>query len=228
MEISALIMAGGKGTRLRPYTDKTPKPLLKIDEKPLIDYVIDYLNKAKIKDIFVAVNNEKEKIKKHLKNMDVRIIETDGPIAYATIQAARVIESPFLSVPSDVIQEPGTIVRLYESFKKANCSAMHHYSKESIVENSIVSYQEFKELINKSAKTGNNFFRTASIYSPNELLSIEKQITASTDGAATLLSETLENAGHKVKCLITSKKYVSINTPEDLINASREISSIVK
>ena len=43
LPIDAVLMAGGKGERLRPLTEKTPKPLLKVGEKAIIDYNIDNL-----------------------------------------------------------------------------------------------------------------------------------------------------------------------------------------
>lgn len=42
----AVLMAGGEGKRLRPLTDKTPKPLLRVGEKPIIEYNIDRLKEV--------------------------------------------------------------------------------------------------------------------------------------------------------------------------------------
>ena len=59
---SAVIMAGGKGTRLWPLTVNLPKPLLKIGKRSIIDILIDRLVQAGIKKIFVSVNYLAEKI----------------------------------------------------------------------------------------------------------------------------------------------------------------------
>lgn len=53
---NAVIMAGGKGQRLLPLTENTPKPLLKIGEKPIIEYNIDRLIQHGIKHITLSVN----------------------------------------------------------------------------------------------------------------------------------------------------------------------------
>ena len=53
--VAALIMAGGRGERLRPLTDFQPKPMLKIGEKPIIEHNIDRLIFYGIKDIFISV-----------------------------------------------------------------------------------------------------------------------------------------------------------------------------
>ena len=53
LPIDAVLMAGGKGERLRPLTEKTPKPLLKIEEKAIIDYNVDHLIRYGVERIYV-------------------------------------------------------------------------------------------------------------------------------------------------------------------------------
>ena len=48
----ALILVGGKGTRLGKLTKKNPKPLLQVNQKPFLDFVINFLLKFKIKKYF--------------------------------------------------------------------------------------------------------------------------------------------------------------------------------
>lgn len=65
LPIDAVLMAGGKGERLRPLTEKTPKPLLPVGDKAIIDYNIDNLVYHGIKHISVTVNYLKEKLEEH-------------------------------------------------------------------------------------------------------------------------------------------------------------------
>jgi dTDP-glucose pyrophosphorylase len=55
LPVDALIMAGGRGERLKPLTDTTPKPLLKVGEKPIIEHNIDRLNTYGIDYIWISV-----------------------------------------------------------------------------------------------------------------------------------------------------------------------------
>ena len=55
LPIDALIMAGGKGTRLRPLTETTPKPLLKVGDKPIIEHNLDRLRLFGIDDIWISL-----------------------------------------------------------------------------------------------------------------------------------------------------------------------------
>jgi dTDP-glucose pyrophosphorylase len=55
LPIDAVIMAGGRGQRLHPLTDKVPKPLLKVGEKPIMEYNLDQLAKFGIDDFWVSL-----------------------------------------------------------------------------------------------------------------------------------------------------------------------------
>ncbi len=65
LPLDAVLMAGGRGERLRPLTLSTPKPLLNIGGKPIIDYNIDLLHSYGIDNIFVTVNYLKEQLIEH-------------------------------------------------------------------------------------------------------------------------------------------------------------------
>ena len=67
LPIDAVLMAGGKGERLRPLTEKTPKPLLNVGDKAIIDHNIDRLINYGVKHISVTVNYLKEQIEEHFK-----------------------------------------------------------------------------------------------------------------------------------------------------------------
>ncbi|MBP1549417.1 MAG: NTP transferase domain-containing protein [Oscillospiraceae bacterium] len=66
MEKSALILTGGEGSRLRPITDNTPAALLKICNKPLIDYTLDALRKQGYETISVAADRRSDLVAEHL------------------------------------------------------------------------------------------------------------------------------------------------------------------
>ncbi len=62
LALSALIMAGGRGERLRPLTDHTPKPMLQIGAKPILEHNIDLLISYGIKEIYISVRYLKDDI----------------------------------------------------------------------------------------------------------------------------------------------------------------------
>ena len=88
-----VIMAGGYGKRLLPYTKNTPKPLLKIDDKPIIIHMIEKAKKMGFKNFVISTGYLKNKIIKFLKNgkaLDIKIsyikekepLGTAGSLAY--------------------------------------------------------------------------------------------------------------------------------------------------
>ena len=68
--VEAVIMAGGRGERLRPLTDDLPKPLLPVDGKPIIDYNIEELESCGVKKVYVTTNYLADKIKSHFTHRD--------------------------------------------------------------------------------------------------------------------------------------------------------------
>ncbi len=94
LPVSAILMAGGKGERLRPLTLTTPKPLLTIDGKAIIDYNIEAIERAGIRKIRVAVNYMADSIRDHFARRQSRAeIECVGePAPLGTLGAASLMD----------------------------------------------------------------------------------------------------------------------------------------
>lgn len=94
LPIDAILMAGGKGERLRPLTLSTPKPLLAIDGKAIIDYNVEAIERAGIKRVRIAVNYLADQIRDHFaRRPSGAEIECVGePAPLGTIGAASLME----------------------------------------------------------------------------------------------------------------------------------------
>jgi len=66
---SAIILAGGKGSRLMPLTAQIPKPLVKVTNKPMVDYSIAHLIYADIKHIILALAYMGDELKEHIEKI---------------------------------------------------------------------------------------------------------------------------------------------------------------
>ena len=64
----AMLFAAGRGERLKPLTDKTPKPLLPLGEKPIIDYSLFYLKSFGVEEVVINLWHLGEKIEQHCGN----------------------------------------------------------------------------------------------------------------------------------------------------------------
>lgn len=85
LPIDAVIMAGGKGQRLRPLTETTPKPLLKVGDTPIIERNIDRLGIYGIDDINISVNYLGEQLESYFgdgsnKGLNINYIWEDSPL----------------------------------------------------------------------------------------------------------------------------------------------------
>lgn len=96
LPVKAVIMAGGKGERLRPMTLSVPKPLLKVDGKSIIDYNVEALASVGIDDITVTVNYLAEKIEEHFASpvAGVQVKCVREPFMMGTIGSARLAGLP--------------------------------------------------------------------------------------------------------------------------------------
>ncbi len=96
LPLSAILMAGGKGERLRPMTLTTPKPLLKIDGMPIIDYNVRNLSRCGITDVTVTTRYLAEQLYDHFSQpvfgINVKCVTEDQPLG--TIGAASLISRP--------------------------------------------------------------------------------------------------------------------------------------
>lgn len=107
---AAVIMAGGMGTRLRPLTEETPKPLLRVGGRPLIEILIERLEHCGVGDVLVAVHHMSDLIRAQLGDgarFGVRLSYVDEPERLGTIGALTLVRprpaGPFFVINADIL-----------------------------------------------------------------------------------------------------------------------------
>ena len=132
---TAMVLAAGLGTRMRPLTDTLPKPLVSVAGRPLVDHVLDRLADAGIREAVVNVHHHADLLEAHLKARpgapQIRIsderpvlLETGGGVVKALPLLGT---EPFLAINSDTIWIEGikpNLVRLKEQFDPARMDAL--------------------------------------------------------------------------------------------------------
>lgn len=97
LNLPVVIMAGGKGTRLEPFTHILPKALIPIGEKPIIEIIMDEFAKYGMKDFFVSVNRKSKMIKAyfddHGSDYNFTYVDEDKPLG--TAGALKYLEGKF-------------------------------------------------------------------------------------------------------------------------------------
>jgi len=110
--IITIMMAGGKGTRLRPLTLVRPKPMIPLVNKPIIEYTIDRLKKFGFNDIIMTLNYMSKNIKNHFKDgsefdVDIRYSVEKWPLGTggSVKKAEKYINDTFMVVSGDVLTD---------------------------------------------------------------------------------------------------------------------------
>ena len=154
--MKALILAGGRGKRLRPLTDKIPKSLIPINKKPLIQYTIKYLKKFGINEIIICSGYKSKQIQNFLKkkkNFGCKIeysveknpLGTAGAIKNAIKNLS---DESFLVINGDII----TNIDLKKILKKPNTIAANElktkFGTMEIKNNKILKFNEKTDVQN--------------------------------------------------------------------------------
>lgn len=124
-----VIMAGGLGSRLLPLTEKTPKPMLKVGGKPLLEIVLSQCIRAGLKNYYFAVNHLKDKIIEYFGDgskwgVSIKYLKETKPLgtAGALQLLPNKIETPLLVLNGDVLTNLN-IINLIDFHTKHGASA---------------------------------------------------------------------------------------------------------
>jgi dTDP-glucose pyrophosphorylase len=128
IKLPVVIMAGGKGTRLDPFTRVLPKPLIPIGDKPIIEIIIDKFYEYGIRDYYITLNHKGRMIKAYFEDINPRykITYIEEKMPLGTAGALKYMEGmavgDFFVSNSDIIIE--------EDYSEI--SKFHHRMKNDI------------------------------------------------------------------------------------------------
>jgi MurNAc alpha-1-phosphate uridylyltransferase len=130
----AIVLAAGLGTRMRPYSDKVPKPLVQVSGKALIDYALDRLADAGVEQAVVNVHYMADALEGHLaKRTRPRIVISDerkelmGTGGGVVKALGHLGDAPFFYMNSDTLWIDGVkpnLQRLADAFDPAEMDAL--------------------------------------------------------------------------------------------------------
>lgn len=126
--MTAVVMAGGFGTRLHPLTTNTPKPMLPIAGKPLLELIIGRLRDSGIKRVNVTTHFQKNIISDHFGDgrkfgVNIQYVEEDRPLGTAgALGLLKTPEEPLLVINGDILT--GVDFRAMLDFHKENEAEM--------------------------------------------------------------------------------------------------------
>jgi GTP:adenosylcobinamide-phosphate guanylyltransferase len=118
--VNTIVMAAGEGTRLRPITERWPKPILPIDGRPVIATLLRQLAEEGLGPVTVVTGHLAEQIEALLDGLDVRFArqpEADGSADAVTRALEAGARLPALVSAADSVFRAGDLARFAESFR---------------------------------------------------------------------------------------------------------------
>lgn len=223
LPIDAVLMAGGKGERLRPLTEKTPKPLLPVGDKAIIDHNIDRLIRYGVKHINVTVNYLGEQLEEHFMKPrgDVKVETVREPMFLGTIGSICFVKEFFNNT---------ILVMNSDLFTNINYEDFYLHFKEHDAEMSVaavpytvsVPYGIFdldgNNIHGLIEKPTYNYYANAGIYLIKR--SVLNEIPKDTFFNATDLIEKLIANNKKVIRFPLNGTWIDIGNPQDYMKAN--------
>lgn len=111
LDVQAIVMAGGFGNRLRPLTEELPKPMLEVGGRPLMERIIEQLQRTGIRRVHVATHFKPEKIVEHFGDgsdfgVELTYVNEDRPLGTAgALGLLPTPDQPLLVINGDILTQ---------------------------------------------------------------------------------------------------------------------------
>ena len=237
--MKAIILAAGKGTRLRPLTYGIPKPLLPVGGKPVIDYVIDnILTFKEIDTIYVAVSHMKENIQNYLQHtprdhVKIEVIQTLGWETGGDLNVIiteKKIDEPVLVAYGDIVTDLNVkeLVDFHKQHKKQATIALFNVPDEDVEHFGIAkmngsSIVEFIEKPKKENAPSNLANMGYYILEPSSF----KNLPSTKSKTETTVFPKLAKEGDLQGAIFNPKYWLDIGTIESYRKANRMMEGVL-
>jgi dTDP-glucose pyrophosphorylase len=152
-EVQGVILAAGKGTRIQPFSQQTPKPMLPILDRPLLVWQIEAMRELGVRDIVIVIGHLGHQIVSALGDgaklgVSLSYVEQDSMlgIAHAVRQLEPAVDRPFLLFLGDIFFETRNLGSMLELFRRDGVHGVlavkREPSKEAIRRNFTVDLDE--------------------------------------------------------------------------------------
>ena len=167
--VSAVVMAGGYGARLRPLTNEIPKPMLPLGDKPLVEHTIDNLRRYGVQQVYMATHYKPEAFSNHFGDghafgVQIDYLHEEQPRGTAGVLASLPKgDDPLFVINGDIVTEVsyGAMLRFHQESGAEMTVGVRQYEFSvpyGVIEMEGMSIRGVKE------KPTHNFFVNAGIY----------------------------------------------------------------
>lgn len=170
VNLPVVIMAGGLGTRLYPYTKILPKPLIPIGEIPIVEHIMNRFNRFGSSEFYLVINHKKNMIKAYFNDIDkiyqVNYIDEDIPLGTGgglSLLKGK-IDSTFILTNCDILIEED-YEKIYNYHKKENNLITMVCSLKNIkIPYGVIEISETGEIESMKEKPELSFFTNTGMY----------------------------------------------------------------
>jgi len=159
--MKAVILAAGKGTRMRELTDELPKPMLKVHNMPILEHILEGLLQAGVREIFIVTGFRAEAIENHFgdgSKWQARIacgrqVVQDGTGKAPQVAKEFIGASPFILTYGDILVKPETYQQMIRRYHEGNFSGVITVTRgEDVTKGGVIFFDEhfcLKRLVEK-------------------------------------------------------------------------------
>ncbi|WP_051609875.1 nucleotidyltransferase family protein [Terasakiella pusilla] len=227
LPVRAVVMAGGLGTRLRPLTDSTPKPMLPVGEKPLLEQIIAQLKTSFINDVVITTHYLANQISDHFGDghnhgVNIQYVQEDEPLGTAgSIGLIPEMEDTLLIINGDILtnMDFSAFLHFHKQHNASLSVAVRRYTIDvpyGVIESKDSLITSIKE------KPQISFFVNAGIYlvepDAREFIPEGSDKFDMPDLVTTLLDQ-----GKTVVNFPIHEYWLDIGKPDDYLRASQDI-----
>jgi NDP-sugar pyrophosphorylase family protein len=170
----AIILAGGKGTRLRPYTLSLPKPLVPVGDKPILELIINQLKQYGFTHITITVNHMAEIIKAFFSDgskwgvkinytLESKPLSTMGPLTLVDD-----LPENFLVMNGDVLTDLNFSAFYDYHVNNSNIFSIASYRRSEMIDYGLLHHDENNKLIKFEEKPKYDFLVSMGVYMVNK------------------------------------------------------------
>jgi NDP-sugar pyrophosphorylase family protein len=213
--MQVLILCGGLGKRLRPFTEEIPKPLLEVLGKPVIEYQIDFFKRHGIDDIILCTGYKHEMFEKKYPKLKHSVEKKPLGTAGAIKSAEKFIKDDFIVTNGDNIFSFNfqKMLQMFESAKNPVIALTQPISPYGVIEvegDRVVNFRE-KPVLNFWINAGITIFTRESLkYFPEEGM-LEYDVYPKLVRDKKLFAFKLREGSY----------WLAIDTPKDIENAEK-------
>ncbi|MFC7019229.1 MULTISPECIES: bifunctional sugar-1-phosphate nucleotidylyltransferase/acetyltransferase [Haloarcula] len=228
---TAVVLAAGEGTRLRPLTRNRPKPMLPAANRPILEHVFDALVEAGIERLVAVVGFKRDRVQDHFgstyRGVPITYVVQEKQLGsgHALLQAREVVDGSLLVLNGDRLIDPGTVEAVANSFAETGDTSIsvverqdtHRYGAVELRGSAITEFVEKPQSDDYRLINGGVYAFAETIFDAIEATPREHGELGLTDTIERLVDQ------DRVRGVEVDGMWVDATYPWDLLSVAREV-----